>query len=53
MTKNERRLIQQAYNLLYAAGTQYPIASQAACDRRCRAAALLKRTLDDDKQEAT
>ena len=49
MIKNERRLTQQAYDLLYEAGTKYPIASQAACDSRRRAAALLKRALDGDE----
>ncbi len=45
VTKEERRVIKQAYNLLYEAGTKFPVASQEASDRRDRAAALLKRVL--------
>ena len=43
---SSRDLIRQAHELLCEAGTKFPIASQAACDRRNRAAALLQRVLD-------
>ena len=45
MTQEEKQTVKQAYDLLYEAGTKFPIASQVACDRRNRAAALLKRIL--------
>lgn len=51
MTKEERRLIQQAYDLQWEALTEHPIGSQAASDRLCRAGALLRRVLDDDKRK--
>ena len=50
MTKEEDRLIKQAYDLLYEAGTKFAIASQEASDRRNRAAALLKRVLNIGKE---
>lgn len=46
MTEEQYQIIKQAYNLLYEAGTKFPISSQTAHDRRNRAATLLKRILE-------